>query len=151
MIRPRYSIRVSLLSGGSRISPRRGRQLPGGAPTYDFAKFSQKLHEIERIWTPRGGRASKMLLCRSALLLGSHVLHTLCIALDFFSRHLTLWILYPSHWRIQRGGGARDAIPLGSNFFHFHAVFGKKKLKNNSTFGIGAHPSGKSWIRHCCS
>ena len=27
----------------------------GGAPTYDFAKFSQKLHEIERIWTPGGG------------------------------------------------------------------------------------------------
>ena len=26
-----------------------------GAPTYDFAKFSQKLHEIERIWTPGGG------------------------------------------------------------------------------------------------
>ena len=25
-----------------------------GAPTYDFAKFSQKQHEIERIWTPRG-------------------------------------------------------------------------------------------------
>ena len=40
--------------------------LQGGAPTYDFAKFSQKLHEIERIWTPRGGRASKILLCRSA-------------------------------------------------------------------------------------
>ena len=35
----------------------RGRQLPGGggAPTYNFAKFSQKLHEIERIWVPRGG------------------------------------------------------------------------------------------------
>ena len=42
-------------SGGSRISPRRGRQLPGGAPTYDFAKFSQKLHEIKRIWAPGGG------------------------------------------------------------------------------------------------
>ena len=27
----------------------------GGAPTYDFAKISQKPHEIERIWTPRGG------------------------------------------------------------------------------------------------
>ena len=27
-----------------------------GAPTYDFAKFSQKLHEIERIWTPGGAR-----------------------------------------------------------------------------------------------
>ena len=46
-------------SGGSRISPRRGRQLPGGAPTYDFAKNSQKLHEIERIWTPRGGARPK--------------------------------------------------------------------------------------------
>ena len=35
----------------------------GGAPIFDFAKFSQKLHEIERIWTPGG---SKILLCRSA-------------------------------------------------------------------------------------
>ena len=35
----------------------RGANSPGGgAPTYDFAKFSQKLHEIERIWTPRGAR-----------------------------------------------------------------------------------------------
>ena len=23
-----------------------------GAPTHDFAKFSQKLYEVERIWTP---------------------------------------------------------------------------------------------------
>ena len=36
-------------SGGSRISPRRGRQLPRGMPTYDFVIFSRKLHEIERI------------------------------------------------------------------------------------------------------
>ena len=28
-----------------------------GAPTYDFAKISQKLHEIETIWTPRGAGA----------------------------------------------------------------------------------------------
>ena len=44
-------------SGGSRISQRWERQPSGeggGAPTYDFAKFSQKLNEIERIWT-RGG------------------------------------------------------------------------------------------------
>ena len=48
---------ISHASGGSRISPRRGRQLSGGeGATYDFAKFSQKLHEIERIWTPRGAR-----------------------------------------------------------------------------------------------
>ena len=32
-----------------------GANSPGGAPTYDFAKFSQKLHEIERIWAPRRG------------------------------------------------------------------------------------------------
>ena len=37
--------------------PEEGAPTPqGGAPTYDFAKFSQKLHEIERIWTPGGGR-----------------------------------------------------------------------------------------------
>ena len=30
--------------------------LGGGVPTYDFVKFSQKLYEIEGIWTP--GRAS---------------------------------------------------------------------------------------------
>ena len=36
--------------------PRGGSaNFPGGAPTYDFAKFSQKLHEIERIWAPGGG------------------------------------------------------------------------------------------------
>ena len=32
-----------------------GANSPGGAPTYDFTKLSQKLHKIERIWTP-GGR-----------------------------------------------------------------------------------------------
>ena len=31
--------------------PQGGGANPGGA-THDFAKFSQKLHEIERIWTP---------------------------------------------------------------------------------------------------
>ena len=31
-----------------------GANSPGGA-TYEFVEFSQKLHEIERIWTP-GGR-----------------------------------------------------------------------------------------------
>ena len=41
--------------GGSRISPRRGRQLPRGAANIQFAKFSRKLHEIERIWAPGGG------------------------------------------------------------------------------------------------
>ena len=42
--------------GGSRIPCRRGRRPSGGAPTYDFVKFSQKLHEIEKILGPRGAR-----------------------------------------------------------------------------------------------
>ena len=51
---------IDLCSGGSRISPRRGRQLSGGGRQHTiFAKFSQKLHEIERIWTPRGGMRPK--------------------------------------------------------------------------------------------
>ena len=49
--------RVKVHSGGSRISLGRGRQLSGGGPpTYDFAKFSQKLHEIElKEFGPLGG------------------------------------------------------------------------------------------------
>ena len=31
--------------------PRGGAPALQGAPTYDFAKFSQKLHDIETIWT----------------------------------------------------------------------------------------------------
>ena len=32
-----------------------GANSPGGVTTYDFANISQKLHKIEKIWTPRGG------------------------------------------------------------------------------------------------
>ena len=32
-----------------------GANLPGEAPTYDFAKFCEKLHEIEKILGRRGG------------------------------------------------------------------------------------------------
>ena len=31
-----------------------GANIPGGAPKYDFAKFSKKLHEIENILGRRG-------------------------------------------------------------------------------------------------
>ena len=45
-----------------------GANSPGGSPTYDFAKFPQKLHEIERI-RPRGGgeRVSRLLRSATAL------------------------------------------------------------------------------------
>ena len=32
--------------------PKEGASTPRGVPTYNFAKFSRKLREIERIWTP---------------------------------------------------------------------------------------------------
>ena len=48
----------TISSGGSRISPRRGRQLPGGAPTYDFAKISQKTAWKWKNLDPWGGGAS---------------------------------------------------------------------------------------------
>ena len=38
--------------------PRGGGANSPGGPN-DFAKISQKLHEIERIWTPRGGARPK--------------------------------------------------------------------------------------------
>ena len=39
--------------------PEEGAPTLQGVPIYDFAKYSQKLHEIERIWTPRGGTHPK--------------------------------------------------------------------------------------------
>ena len=39
-------------------TPQGGGTNPPGAPLYDFAKISQKVHEIERIWTPPGGRGA---------------------------------------------------------------------------------------------
>ena len=45
-------------SGGSRISPRRGRQLPRGDANIRICQNFPTLHEIEIIWAPRWGRAS---------------------------------------------------------------------------------------------
>ena len=50
--------------------PRGGGARPGG-PTNNFAKFSQKLHEIDRIWTPRGAGVPRAPF-RSATAGGGH-------------------------------------------------------------------------------
>ena len=52
--------------------------LQGGAWTRNFAKFSQKLHEIERIWMQRGGRASLTPPLRSATAGGNILLLEFC-------------------------------------------------------------------------
>ena len=48
-------IQATIIRGGSRIPCRRGRQPSRGEPTYDFVKFSEKLHEIKKILGRRGG------------------------------------------------------------------------------------------------
>ena len=48
---------ITVISGGSRIPRRRGRQPSGegrGVPTYDFAKFCEKLHELRKFWAVGG-------------------------------------------------------------------------------------------------
>ena len=50
-----------------------GTNSPGGTPTYDFAKISQKLPEIERIWTPGGGASPKFYYVDPPLLKYSNV------------------------------------------------------------------------------
>ena len=51
--------KCTMNSGGSRISPRRGRQLSRGDANIRFCQIFQKLHKIERIWTPGGGARPK--------------------------------------------------------------------------------------------
>ena len=52
--------------------PEEGAPTLGGRQHTILPNFPKKLHEIERIWTP-GGRASKILLCRSATDYCGHV------------------------------------------------------------------------------
>ena len=76
----------TFISGGSRISPRRGPQLRRGAPTYDFAKFSQKLHEIERIWAPEGGGVPRAPLRSATVYSQCYFVHWHLRMLDTISR-----------------------------------------------------------------
>ena len=50
--------RVKCLQWRIQDFPEEGAPTPQGAPTYNYAKISQKLHDIEIIWTPRGWRTS---------------------------------------------------------------------------------------------
>ena len=78
--------------------PRGGAPTPrGGAPTYDFAKFPQKLHEIERFWAPP---LDPPLLPPLLFLLVSEQLRIYM---------LKFWMRPPSQ----------------SNFLNYHTVFGE--------------------------
>ena len=69
--------------------PRGGGANSRGAPTYDFAKFSEKLHEIERIWTPSGGARPKFYYVDPPLVTLVKVIRTaisLVVSLPHFTR-----------------------------------------------------------------
>ena len=91
--------------GGSRTSPRRGRQSPGGRLPNILILFSEKPYEIKEILVRSGGRPPTpksatdwhLLLHRSKK--------------DLFQMS---W-LAGEYWRTQ--GGVRDAPPSRPNFF----------------------------------
>ena len=82
-------------SGRSRISLRWGGTNSPGALTHDFAKCSYKLHEIERIWTPRG-RPSLVTPLRSANDRHSSWSHLWQLKVTLLSR-LKLLLAWPSY------------------------------------------------------
>ena len=51
-----FSFNAIIFRGGFRISVGGDTNCPSGAPTYDFAKISEKLHKTEEI-LGRGGAA----------------------------------------------------------------------------------------------
>ena len=113
----------------------------GGPPKYKFVRISHKLHEIKKILGCGWGEGA----CR-AVPLGS--------ATDKFEFpgvcYLCLQVINKHSDNFCSGGskgGARDARPpLGSKFFHFHAVFGRKNRLAHPFWEL-APPPGK--IRHC--
>ena len=52
-----------LTRGGYRIPYRRGHQSLGGVPTYKFAGFSQKLHEIKKMDLPLLTNMARLVRC----------------------------------------------------------------------------------------
>ena len=72
-----------------------------------------------------------------------------CLIVHISFVHLSVadpW--FPRPLADPRGRQGR-APPLGVQILSFSCSFWQKKLKNNSTLGVGAPHSGKSWIRHC--
>ena len=60
-----------------------GANPPGGAPTYDFAKFRKKLHEIEKILSRKGGAHAGRAPLKSATAL-SNFFHSLAVLQQTF-------------------------------------------------------------------
>ena len=82
--------------------PRGGAPTTQLAPTYDFAKFSQKLHEIERIWT---GGVPRAPLRSATEFFNSLYKHQLVVHMEslfnvFLTSRVRLWV---SHLSVTEG------------------------------------------------
>ena len=97
------------------------------------SRFCQKLHEIERIWTP-GGHASKILLCRSATGYASYWnafwLANACILSKFYSS-----VQYPV---ADLGGVPPVCAPLRPKLFSISCSFSQNLAK----LYVGTPPRG---------
>ena len=103
---------------------------------------------------------SLLLLCRSATFLSGYLVEisvassvpvapppiTKTFSLDFICKNKCV-----QQQAVADLGDARDVHPSDQNFFHFHAVFRKKKgqiVSWRPPFPRVGAPSGKSWIHH---
>ena len=94
--------------------PEAGTPTPPGATAHNFDKISQKLHEIERIWTG-GGARPKCYYVDPPLERGTaHPAQFSRFAHAFETIQWQIYIV--KFW---------TRPPSGSKFFKFHAVFGK--------------------------
>ena len=110
-----------------------GANSPREVPTYDFAIFSRKLYEIERIWAPLTPPPRSATGSGNLCFLDIFLSDPLRVLIDGFKGRLS-------------GTGA----PLSVQFLSLSCSFWEKIWPNNRLappFGIGT-PSGKSLIRH---
>ena len=102
----------------------------------EVLQISMLFHEIAKEWSVKRTATNIILFPFNSIFLEIKLA-------DPFMKQITV-----AHLK----GGVREPPLLANFFFHFHPVF----LKNcpNSMLappGVGAPPSGKSWIRHWIS
>ena len=157
-----------MTSGGSRISPRRGRQLPGGRQHTILPIFPKNCMKLKE-FGPSGG-ASKILLCRSAtdyypsttppplwpriFLTSFHSANLAKLRGEGGANPVILFHhpYYPATtgskniwtepWQMCVGGGEAGGSKRESGLYSFVMQFSAKKFARLVTSGI-------YWIGHC--
>ena len=79
-------------------------------------------------------------------------MHKYHIMIKFSAEGRRLQLTTFGSWHSGPRGEGRDTRHSGSNFFHFHAVFGNIGQDDSLAsppLQLAPPSSGKSWIRHC--